>query len=168
MQRPIHQRPHIVLMTKHNDNNTKKAADKLDISLIGKSVSDEKLINYLSLIHEDGARISNSNPKAPPVPERTQGLNLVIQELLTAQQIKIATMTRDGYSATEIQAQLKLKRHVVENEKTRIFNTLRQLMANGRMNIAVLSAVMERSGLCEPLALNSWEQVFKEMKGKRR
>lgn len=161
MKKPQNERPHIVLMTKHNDSSTKRAADKLEISLIGKSVNDEKLINYLELIYEDGARFSSSNPQAPPTPERTQGLNFVIQQRLDDEQIQIACLIREGLSSTQIQSELSLDDHVVENRKTAIFKALKPLMLNGKMNVAILSALMERSGLCSPLELNDIEQLLK-------
>lgn len=175
---PKNKRPNLVFITKHNDYNITNAASQLKASLIGKSVERNRLIMYLKMIHEDGARIENPDPKGPPSPDRTQGLGIAIQQLLKDEDkneaegekkkkidlMAIAKKIRRGLTSPQIQKELGYSRDDVENGKRKIYRLLSPLLVSEEMNISVLSVLMERSGLCPPLQLNDINKVLKEKK----
>ena len=147
--------PDIIFLSVFGGPIYKRHAFELEASFIGKNVSISYLISTIERVYM-GEMIINPNPD-PPIPvhidETKAKLKLTLKTLLNEEQIDIACQVRLGYTADQISLVLGTNSHHINNQKRQIYTKLKELFPN--INAALLGALMERSGLCEPLDLSN-------------
>lgn len=143
--------PRIIFLTNYGDKYYADRAYALDASIIGKNAGIDYLINTIDRVSK-GEQIINRNPKGILSETRNAKLKLILKKLLTQEQIDIACMIRSGKTAGQIAAALGEPEHYVNNQRRSIFDRLSPIHAE--MNAPSLSAIMEKSGLCDDLDLD--------------
>lgn len=149
--------PKIIFLTVYGDYSFSKKAFDLKASLLGKNIGIEQLLSSIERVYQ-GELIINPNPVGIIKEDSNAKLQVVIKSLLKEEQIAIACLIRGGKTAEQIAEELKLDVHHVNNQKREIKNKLKPL--NRNINAAYLGALMERSGLCEPLEFNNLDDLL--------
>lgn len=170
--------PKIIFLTVYNDEEYIEKAFQLKSSILGKNIGIDYLINSIERVY-NGEIIINPNPKGITKKDNNAKLKFVLNHLLQKDQMQIAKLIRNGLTTDEIvlclieqteQAQaigknsdfFKKKINYVNNQKKEIYKKLK--LINEQINAAYLGAIMERSGLCEPLDLEVLDIVIKKIK----
>ena len=103
----------------------------------------------------------NPNPNGLIKEDNNAKLKFILKKLLKPQQIEIACLIHNGQTADQIATNLNTNTVFINNQRKEIYKRLTPLKDN--MNAAVLGAIMERSGICQPLELTNLDTLLKEI-----
>lgn len=149
--------PKLIFLTVYGDFSYAQKAFDLKASLLGKNIGIEYLLSSIERAFA-GEIIINPNPKGIVKEDSDAKLKFVLNKLLNEEQRQIACMIRNGQTADQIAQTLAVKKDYVNNQKKEIYRKLKPL--HQEMNAAFLGALMERSGLCKPLALEDLDRLL--------
>lgn len=153
--------PKVILFTRWDNYAYAEIARKSKMSLIGKNVPREDLVEYIKLIHS-GAQLIFENPNSTPkfIQRKHQGVKLAVEKLLSDEQIAIACLIRDGQTADDIARAFNCKSDHIRNQTKKIREQFAKIIKSENVNAAVIAAIMERSGLCSELDLHDLSKVI--------
>lgn len=153
--------PKIIFLTVYGDYAYAQKAFDLKASLLGKNVGIEYLISTIDRVYK-GEIVINPNPKGIIKEDGNAKLKFVLKKLLKAEQINIACRIRNGEKTEEIALAINRDTHYVNNQKKDIKRRLEPLKEN--INAAFLGALMESSGLCEPLVFDNLDDFLPKLR----
>ena len=150
--------PKIIFLTVYGDFTYARKALEIKASLLGKNIGISSLISTIQRVWQ-GELIINPNPNGIINESNHDAkLNFVLKTLLTEEQIKIAILIRNGQTAGQIAADFGKDEIHINNQKKEIYKKLKPLSEN--INAALLGAIIERSGLCDPIEFKNINQFL--------
>ncbi len=163
--------PKIIFLTVYSDYAYTRKAFDLKASIIGKNIGIEYLLSTIERVFF-GEIVINPNPNGITKQDDNAKLKFVLKNLLNKEQIRIACKIRNGKTAEQIaeemakantlqKAKEKYNAVYINNQKKEIYRKLKPLCEN--MNAALLGAIMERSGLCQPLVFENLDSFLPKL-----
>jgi len=156
-------RPKVIFLTVYGDESFVQQAFELKSSILGKNIGSDYLLDSIHRVIL-GEQIINPNPNGIIKEDSNAKLKFILKNLLKPEQIEIACLFHNGHTADEISEILDAKTYYINNQKKEIYKRLKPL--KGNINAASLGAIMERSGLCNPLELNNIDTLLAEIRRK--
>lgn len=156
-------KPKIIFLTVYGDYDYTQKAFSLNSSILGKNIGMAYLLETIKRVMQ-GEIVINPNPNGVTQKDTNAKLKFVLKNLLKPFQIQIACLIHNGHTADEIATALDSNTHHINNQKKEIYKRLNPLKDN--INAASLGAIMERSGLCEPLSLNNIDALLAQIRRK--
>ncbi len=153
--------PKIIFLTVYGDYDYTQKAFSLNASILGKNIGIAYLLETIKRVMQ-GEIVINPNPNGIIKQDSNAKLKFVLKNLLKPAQIEIACLIHNGRTADEIAAKLASNTHHINNQKKEIYKRLKPLKDN--INAASLGAIMERSGICEPLELNNIDTLLAQIR----
>jgi len=155
--------PKIIFLTVFGDYDYTQKAFALNSSLLGKNIGIAYFLETIQRVMQ-GEIVINPNPNGVIKQDSNAKFKFVLKNLLKPFQIEIASLIHNGHTADEIATKLDSNVHHINNQKKEIYKRLKPLKDN--INAASLGAIMERSGLCEPLELNNLDTLLAQVRGR--
>lgn len=153
--------PKIIFLTVYGDYDYTQKAFSLKSSILGKNIGITYFLETIKRVMQ-GEIVINPNPNGIIKQDSNAKLKFVLKNLLKPEQIAIACLIHNGHTADEISTQLNSNTHHINNQKKEIYKRLKPLKDN--VNAASLGAIMERSGLCDPLYLNNIDALLGQLR----
>jgi len=153
--------PKIIFLTVFGDYDYTQKAFNLKSSILGKNIGIDYFLETIKRVMQ-GEIVINPNPNGIIKQDSNAKLKFVLKNLLKPAQIDIACLIHNGKTADEIATKLSSNTHHINNQKKEIYKRLKPLKDN--INAASLGAIMERSGLCDPLEINNIDTLLGELR----
>ena len=149
--------PKIIFLTVYGDYDYKQKAFDLKSSILGKNINMDYFLDTIKRVMQ-GEIVINTNSNGVIKQDSNAKLKFVLKNLLSPFQIEIACLIHNGHTADEIATKLADNTTHINNQKKEIYKRLKKLKDN--INAASLGAIMERSGLCEPMELSNIDTLL--------